>query len=107
MNFVIDLKKAKECQLNSPLRDESAMLHENIKVEFVLPDGTEKIVVCSIGETVDMIRERLAASQHCPFACSFYHEEQYMMDPLSLNDFPAIVKKVNEKELVKIEIRSQ
>lgn len=33
--------------------------------------------------------------------------EQYMMDPLSLNDFPAIVRKVNEKELVKIEIRAQ
>lgn len=74
MNFMIDLRKAKEVQLSSPLRDDSAMLHENINVEFVLPNGLEKIFVCSVGETVDMIRERLAANQHCSFECSFYHE---------------------------------
>jgi hypothetical protein len=72
MNFTIDLTKAKESQKRCPSQDDSALLHENINVEFTLPNGTEKIFVCSIGETVDMIRERLAANGHCPMTSEFY-----------------------------------
>ena len=72
MNFTIDLTKAKESHLRNPSQDDAALLFENINVEFALPDGSEKIFVCSIGETVEMVRERLAANGHCPFTSEFY-----------------------------------
>jgi hypothetical protein len=103
MNFLIDLSKARDTP--NTHNEEINATFQNITIQFILPNESVKNVVCSIGETVDMIRERLNAQELCSLTSKFYYEDVYMMDPLSLNDFPLIMQRVNEGKEIIIKVK--
>eukprot|EP01116_Phalansterium_solitarium_P025675 TRINITY_DN9939_c0_g1_i1.p1 TRINITY_DN9939_c0_g1~~TRINITY_DN9939_c0_g1_i1.p1 ORF type:complete len:227 (-),score=33.71 TRINITY_DN9939_c0_g1_i1:235-915(-) len=75
---------------------EESDIHHDLTVTLLLPDGRHEVFALKDGETVSELKRKLVTTRNYPhpFAdTQLYLNGKFMMDPLSLNDFPAIVGK--------------
>lgn len=72
---------------------EESDIHEEIELTLALSDERTIKLKLKIGDTVQNIKKRLEDTHGIPFVRQlFLLDGQPMLDPLSLNDFPAIGK---------------
>ena len=72
---------------------EESDIHNDIPVQLNFPNGTTKTINVKIGETVQEIKRRLMVEHGIPYSESkLFLDGKFMLDPLSLNDFPSIVE---------------
>jgi hypothetical protein len=63
---------------------------EEISVVFELPDGSQGENIFKLGHTVEFLKSFVESEYGIPMGeQNLYLEDALMMDPLSLNDFPA------------------
>eukprot|EP00007_Cunea_sp_BSH-02190019_P006380 CAMPEP_0174236976 /NCGR_PEP_ID=MMETSP0417-20130205/6366_1 /TAXON_ID=242541 /ORGANISM="Mayorella sp, Strain BSH-02190019" /LENGTH=455 /DNA_ID=CAMNT_0015315681 /DNA_START=72 /DNA_END=1436 /DNA_ORIENTATION=+ len=71
--------------------DNDNPLHQRIKVVFTLPDGSEWEHMLSAGDTVLNAKKILNEQKALPYrGISIHHDEQELLDPYTLNDFPFV-----------------
>lgn len=73
--------------------EEESNIHSDIRLLITLPNGTIQHFTVKIGETVSQLKRKIAVENK--FQCKdvqLWMDSKPMMDPLSLNDFPHIVK---------------
>jgi hypothetical protein len=79
-----DLKDSYHCESD---------IFEDIDVQLLFPGGDQRVLRVKMGETVQGIKRQLETDFGIPFSnSSLYLEGKHMLDPLSLNDFPAIAQ---------------
>lgn len=109
-SYSIDIRKA-AAQRSNPLDDTVNDLVNGLgykmehKIQFQLPNGKVTSLTCLLAETVSMVKERLANENLCAYDSKFYFRGKYLMDPLSLNDFPEIIEQSKSNEPIFIEIK--
>ena len=68
-------------------------IFEDIEILLKLPNGTEQKLNVKIGETVQQLKRYVDTDHSIPYEESvLFLNGKAMLDPLSLNDFPTIVK---------------
>lgn len=90
-----------------PTYDEESDIHDDITLTLEFPDGKTKDIFCKTGETVINLKKKLFDEFEIPFSCKLSYNDNVMLDPLSLNDFPVLVeagKKPGSKVTVKITV---
>ena len=60
---------------------------------------------CKTGETVINLKKKLHDEFEIPFHSILHFNDQVMIDPLSLNDFPALIQGVKDKKPTVITIQ--
>jgi len=81
-------------------------IFKNVELVMILPNGKELRWNYAIGESIQTLKKRLVDDEHYLETSKFYLEEKsdktYMLDPLSLNDFPRIQELAKNNAPVKI-----
>lgn len=78
-------------------------IFEDIPITLILPDGITFKLIVKTGETVQEIKRKLDTLHGVPYSdATLYYNGECMIDPLSLNDFPGLVRKTNVCLEVKI-----
>jgi len=71
-------------------------IFEDIPITLILPDGITFKLIVKTGETVQEIKRKLDTLHGVPYSdATLYYNGKCMIDPLSLNDFPGLVRKTN------------
>ena len=85
--------------------DDESNIHDDITLTFLFPDGKEQDVTCKTGETVSNLKKKLLDEYQIPFSCKLTYKSTTMLDPLSLNDFPELLKGAKEgKPVIEISV---
>jgi len=71
-------------------------IFEDIPITLLLPGGITFKLIVKTGETVQEIKRKLDTEHGVPYSdATLYYNGKCMIDPLSLNDFPGLVRKTN------------
>jgi len=108
-NLNLNLAPVKSALIPSH-QEETDALFPDVEVVFVLPSPFPPLCVrCSIGEALQSFIERLQndyGSSSSDHTLRFYLERTdpscYMMDPLSLNDFPRVRELAAQNKPIRI-----
>eukprot|EP01113_Clastostelium_recurvatum_P043614 TRINITY_DN7248_c0_g1_i6.p1 TRINITY_DN7248_c0_g1~~TRINITY_DN7248_c0_g1_i6.p1 ORF type:complete len:505 (+),score=124.64 TRINITY_DN7248_c0_g1_i6:150-1664(+) len=73
--------------------DEESNIHEQITLKMVMPSGVTHEIKASTGQTVQELKKILEVKHQIPCrASSLFYGGKFMLDPLSINDFPGIMR---------------
>eukprot|EP00744_Colponema_vietnamica_P003026 GILI01004682.1.p1 GENE.GILI01004682.1~~GILI01004682.1.p1 ORF type:complete len:110 (+),score=39.24 GILI01004682.1:49-378(+) len=77
----------------APLEEEEAQIcGRDIAITFLLPSGSSETITFKLGQNVEWMKAQLAKKLDIEYqSVSLFLGDNKMPDPLSLNDFPAIV----------------
>eukprot|EP01111_Echinosteliopsis_oligospora_P005369 TRINITY_DN1865_c1_g1_i1.p1 TRINITY_DN1865_c1_g1~~TRINITY_DN1865_c1_g1_i1.p1 ORF type:complete len:415 (-),score=108.54 TRINITY_DN1865_c1_g1_i1:32-1276(-) len=88
--------------------DQESDIFEDITLTFTLPDGSVFSLKFKSGDTVQEVKRKLDTTKGIAArSSSLFWNGKYMMDPLSLNDFPGLVSKSEVQIEVKISQNTQ
>jgi hypothetical protein len=87
--------------------DKEVSIFENVDLVIQLPDGNKHEMQYPIGESLATVKKRVCDEFGFTFDdIALYHNgETFLMDPLSLNDVPAIVQGKGSKILIVVKKR--
>ena len=104
--FALDLKCAEtngHAPNSSAARAETEA-NQTVVVVFELPDGSRSEQTFQLGQTVEVLKAYAESEFGIPMATQeLYLDDQRMMDPLSLGDYPSIVADLQQEVYVLVE----
>jgi len=109
MKLSIDMGAVNRAKANAPSYHDLATNFETVPVTIVFPDGEELVLSFLMGETLREIKhkvfdEKQLWGQDFKMYLGFVSQATYMMDPLSLNDFPAVCELASSKQSIRIAV---
>uniref|UniRef100_A0A7S1RIR3 Ubiquitin-like domain-containing protein n=1 Tax=Alexandrium catenella TaxID=2925 RepID=A0A7S1RIR3_ALECA len=77
----------------------------SLTIICAMPDGQEITVKCNMGHDVAYAKGQLARATDIPYQnLQLFLDEKLMFDPLSFNDFPAVLAAPDQRIRVRVEV---